>query len=169
MVRPFLFTEEFTAEVARTLFSYDPITGSIRYLTKRDRHQIGDIATRKRVDGYNYVCLSKRKVRANRLAFLLVTGEWPFALVDHKNNDHTDDRWENLRPATKSQNSANSKRPVTNTTGFKGVKRQNRKFSARIRYMDKQMHLGMFDTAEEAHEAYMAAARKYFGEFARAA
>lgn len=98
-----------------------------------------------------------------------MTGEWPSADVDHKNRDRRDNRWENLRAATRSQNNAN--RVTTASHGFKGAtynKRQGR-WAAQTKFKGKPVYLGYYDTPEEAHAAYLAAAERLWGEFARAA
>ncbi len=87
--------------------------------------------------------------------------------IDHEDTDPFNNREKNLREATNQQNSANSRIAKNNTTGFKGVcyyKRDNN-YQASIMVNRKKIHLGYFDTAEEAHEAYCEAGRKYFGEF----
>jgi len=108
---------------------------------------------------------------SSRLAWLYMTGQWPAELVDHKNLDGLDDRWENLREATKSQNAANTEISKRNTTGFKGVSfcKKAKRYRATIRDGSRQRWLGYYDTAEAAHAAYCAAAIEIFGSFARAA
>lgn len=93
--------------------------------------------------------------------------------VDHRNGNRLDNRRENLRPCTSQQNSQNRRRAVTNKSGYKGVTWRDGKWRARIRIpasaesgRGKQIELGRFDTAAEAHAAYCAAALKYYGEFA---
>lgn len=117
--------------------------------------------------GYRYIRVLGRHYRASRLAWLWVTGDWPAGVVDHANGDRQDDRWANLRLATSAQNCANAKLRADNTTGFKGVKPLNGRWQARIGTGGKH-HLGTFDTPEEAHAAYVGAARVLYGKFARA-
>lgn len=92
--------------------------------------------------------------------------------VDHVDGDKLDCRRCNLRPATNQQNQANVKLQKNSTTGFKGVTKRTKNgrtyFIARIGVSYKRMHLGCFSTAEEAHAAYMNAAKQHFGEFAEA-
>lgn len=89
--------------------------------------------------------------------------------VDHVNGDQTDNRRSNLRLATRSQNLANSRLRSDNSTGFKGVhfNKAERRYIASISKQGRRHHLGYYDTAEEAHKAYLTAAQALFGEFAR--
>src|SRR6185312_13939554 len=94
-------------------------------------------------------------------------GEWRNDL-DHKNTDSIDDKIENLRVSTGSQNSANTKIRLDNKTGYKGVswKKDKCKYLSIITISGIQKHLGYFDDPKEAHEAYCKAAKEHFGEFA---
>jgi len=104
--------------------------------------------------------------RANIRLHTFLTG-WP--LVDHINGDGLDNRRVNLRPATGSQNGANISPPSHNTSGYKGVALYKRtgRWRACITVDRKHIHLGYYDTAEEAVAAYDAAAINAWGEYAR--
>lgn len=90
-------------------------------------------------------------------------------LVDHINGDTLDNRRSNLRLATVAQNNLNCTRRKDNTSGYKGVKKDKRslKWSARIWANGKRLHLGTFNTPEEAYQAYCDASKLYHGEFGR--
>ena len=89
--------------------------------------------------------------------------------VDHINGNGLDNRKENLRLATQSQNQHNARRRVDNPSGYKGVRayKDTGKYQARITCSGKQYHLGYFETAIEAHNAYCAASEKLHGKFGR--
>ena len=91
--------------------------------------------------------------------------------IDHRDGNTLNNRRENLRVCTRSQNKANSKIYRNNTSGFKGVsfvkKQLARPWIACIYHNRKRLYLGHFATPAEAHEAYKAAALRIFGEFAR--
>jgi len=93
----------------------------------------------------------------------------PTGFVDHINRNPVDDRIENLREATGSQNNANSRMPKTNTSGFKGVTwhKESKKWVGQIKKDGKMHYLGLFADPKKAHEAYCSAAKTLFGEFAR--
>lgn len=116
--------------------------------------------------GYRFIGIERRHYKAARLAWLWMTGEWPSHDVDHRNRDRADDRWENLRHATRSQNGCN-RGLSRNTSGFKGVswdKSRGRWFVS-ICVGGKQKNLGRFDCVEDAIAARNAAAERLHGEF----
>jgi hypothetical protein len=91
-------------------------------------------------------------------------------IVDHLNNNSLDNRKDNLRPATRSQNRQNApKRKKNASSQFLGVSfhKEEKKYRARISIKGKRIHLGKFDNEIDAAKAYDAAARKYYGEHAR--
>jgi AP2 domain/HNH endonuclease len=153
------------------LLCYDPDTGLFMWRVDRGRVKAGDRAGSVDKHGYNWLMVEGRNYFFGRLARFYVTGEWPKAMVDHKNCVRADDRWENLRDATCQQNNANMSMPSHNTSGIKGVSwhKQIGKWRACISVNDKYVHLGLFERKEDAAEAYKAAAARYFGEFAKAA
>lgn len=87
-------------------------------------------------------------------------------LIDHINGDKLDNRKSNLRLCNKSSNGMNRGTQSNNKVGIKGVTfvRVRNKFRATIFYK-KQIHLGFFNTKEEAGNAYISASIKYFKEF----
>lgn len=93
--------------------------------------------------------------------------------VDHINGNRSDNRKENLRVCTNAQNIRNAPKQKNNKCGFKGVSikyRKNKKYQyivAQIHSGKKNIHLGIFNTKEEAALAYNKAATKYHGEFAK--
>lgn len=89
--------------------------------------------------------------------------------VDHINGDTLDNRRCNLRLATPAQNGRNRGKYPNNTSGFKGAFYHYGRWQAGIRVDGKLMYLGTYNTPEEAHAAYCEAAKKYHGEFWRAA
>jgi len=91
-------------------------------------------------------------------------------IVDHKNGCSLDNRRVNLRLATRSQNGQNVPKRRENTSSqFVGVSfdKERRKWLAYINYEGKRKWLGRFGSEIDAARVYDAAARKYFGEFAR--
>jgi hypothetical protein len=158
-----------TVERLRQLLTYDPETGIFTWIVAPRGHRAGVVAGyNKRRDGYRTICIDKCHYLAHRLAWFYMTGEWP-SLIDHINGIPDDNRWQNLRLATSSQNCANRGRNRNNTSGFKGVSfyRRDRNWDVRIMADRKQIYLGRYGDVEQARQAYRRAAAEIFGPFAR--
>lgn len=121
------------------------------------------------INGRGYITGSflNNSVSEHRLIFLLYHNYLP-KHIDHKNRIKTDNSISNLREATTSQNAHNICKPITNTSGFKGVSfhKNRNKFQANIKINGKKKHLGLFLTSEEAYIAYCNAAKELHGKFA---
>lgn len=150
------------------LFTCDPATGVITRLVARCGRPAGSIV-KLRAQKHLYLPFARKHWPAHRAVWFLCLGEQPPPIIDHINGDPTDNRLENLRAASKSANAANSRRYVGRVLPKGAHRRPNGKFSSSIVVNGRQFHLGTYATPELAHEAYMAAARLHFGEFARAA
>lgn len=121
--------------------------------------------------GYITIRLNKRLYQAHRLVWLHVHGEWPLAVLDHIDGNPTNNRLENLRPATRAENNRNRTKRPGQTSRFKGVSwdRRTGKWFAQIMLGKKTFPLGFHDTEEAAYAAYCEAAERYHGAFARTA
>lgn len=86
--------------------------------------------------------------------------------IDHINRDKLDNRKDNLRYATVSQNSINKAPSINNTSGIKGVTKKRGKWQAQINKDGKCVYLGTFKEKEDAASAYNVAAKAMFGDFA---
>lgn len=120
-------------------------------------------------EGYLSVQIDGIKYLSHRIIWVLHKGHIPKGIrIDHKDRDKSNNRIDNLRMATHSQNCANGKK--RGSSGLpKGVYRylKTNRYVAQIRHNNKLHHLGHFDCSKQAHAAYMAAAKKYHGEFSR--
>ena len=155
------------------ILRYDPETGEWTWLFRPDRParfnnrwagrrassvHTGD-AVVIRADGKIYY--------ANVLAWFYMTGSWPEHEVDHRDLDRSNNRWSNLRHATRSQNQGNVGPQSNNKLGIKGVFKKGRRFIAKIQCQGGQQTIGIFDCPYEAGAAYRKRAIALFGEFAR--
>lgn len=159
-----------TQKRLRDLLEYDPETGRMIWrVSLRGPAKLGSPAGVIDRNGYHVIRIAGVQYKAHRLAWLYVHGEWPPTLIDHSNGDKTDNRIANLRMCTSTQNQWNKKgSPSARNGGLKGAsKRTNGSWRSRITVDGKSIHLGTFGTAHEAHTAYVNAAHRFFGEFAR--
>lgn len=148
----------------RSLFTYDPVTGLLSWNTKFSRKiNVGDVVSPRevKIHGVHF--------KTHRICFVVHHGR-PIKegmIIDHINHDHFDNRIENLREVTHSQNCMNSRARVSKKSGLpKGVSLNKGKFQAQIKLNRRTQHLGTFDTPEDASAAYQAVAKELFGEFA---
>ena len=152
------------------LLNYDPETGVFTWkVDVGSRAQKGQRAgTVRKNDGYRQIKVDGKYVLEHRLAWMHVYGEDVPSHVDHINQIKVDNRIENLRAATNSQNLHNSKVWKSNTSGAKGVCwcKTTDKWRSLIRVGGKRICLGRFDCIAAASFAYQIAADQHFGEFA---
>ena len=161
---------------------YDPDIGVFTWLTRvvreewnrTDRSWNGRYAGKRAGSlsvhlGYRILGIDDHAQYEHRLAWLYMTGEWPAEYIDHINLIKSDNRWGNLRAASRSQNKANVPLGLKNTSGYKGVcySPRHEKWKAQIQVDRRNRHLGLFNTPEDAHAAYCFAAKSHFGEFSR--
>lgn len=154
----------------REYLAYDPQTGVLRWAkVPSNRVKLGSVAGTPHAKGYIVVSLRNTMMLAHRLVWAHVTGGWPESRVDHRNMVRTDNRFENLRLTTNSQNMANMHMRPWNRSGYKGVcwHPKIQRFTARIKVHGKLLYLGCFTDPSTAHQAYRKAAVEHFGEFAR--
>ncbi len=165
--------ERISHDRLKAVMHYDPETGHFTRLLSPYPAliglRVGSIKYAANNRKYLVVFIDGRSYRLHILAVFYVTGIWPTTDVDHENRDGADNRWSNLRVATRAQNRMNSICRADNKCGLKGVSFKQGRYRPRIQIGNRRLYLGGFDTPEEAHAAYEAAAKKYFGEFARAA
>ena len=153
-------------EVAR-LFTYDRETGVLYWRIRNGNHTrrnyvAGSIKGNN--NGYRRVRIKGKNYMEHRIIMMLCFGHIPEnAEIDHINHVRNDNRLFNLRFVTGSENSKNQSVSSKNTSGVTGVyfSKAHRKYIAQIKVNRKAMHLGMFDTLEEAAAARAEANLKF--------
>lgn len=162
---------ELTQQTLKSLLRYDSTTGEFIWLVNRGRNfqHIGKLAGTVQKSGHISIRINGTKYLSHRLAWLYMTGSWPDGMIDHSNGNPSDNRFINLRVTDSSGNNRNSRKRKTNKSGYKGVSffRKTEKWRASIVYNRRNISLGLFENPEDAHKAYVEAAKRLHGDFAR--
>lgn len=149
-------------EVIR-LFSYDRLTGIVSWkISPSPSVKAGSRAGTTSRYGYRVVKISKKSFSEHRIIFTIM-GIDPSGLeVDHINGKKDDNRFINLRLVDRTGNQQNKIFPCSNNnSGFLGVhwRKRDKRFVASIHVKRRTIHLGYFNKAEDAYEAYLKAKR----------
>ena len=167
--------DDVTAEFVRQVFDYNADLGCLIWKYRPDRSArwngryagkpAGTVSFHKR----HIVKVNKKSYHTPRIIWLWMTGKWPCHEVDHIDCNPLNNRWDNLRDATRNQNQHNSQIYKTNTSGFKGVyfDKQSGKWKAQISLHGKRHNLGRYQTPEDAYAAYCRAGQTMHGQFFR--
>ena len=151
----------------KTVLAYDPETGWLTWTNCRK----SDIKEGTRAGyvghkGYRMITVFNIEYSEHRVIWLWMTGRWPADQIDHKDNNKSNNAWDNLREASNSQNSMNKprRRFVSHAPKrqYRGV--QKDKHDKYIAVLGG-IHVGYFQTAEEARDAYWRAAEERYGAF----
>jgi hypothetical protein len=154
-----------TQQILKERLSYDPQTGKFLWI-KPTVSNIKAGATAGGVNkghGYHVIRLYGKLYLAHRLAWFYMTGEWPIEL-DHINRIKHDNRWDNLRKATRSQNASHIRR-VKKRNLPQGVYKNYNSFKAMAFVNKIKYYLGTYKTPEEAYKVYVEFKRKHCGSF----
>ena len=161
-------TKDEALQLLVSKLQYNQETGDLIWVKARS-HRVGKIAGYVGLNGYRRIGSKGYLFRAHRLCWFIVYGSMPEHEIDHINGLKDDNRLCNLRQATLSENRTNVKLRSDNKVGFKGVRRVNRlarPYRVSIQKNGRRISLGNFETAEQAHDAYVKASIKFHGEFA---
>lgn len=148
--------------------SYDPLTGIFTWkkLPKYSKKKIGDTIGILTTQGYLFVYVKGQTVLLHRLAFLLMNGSFPSEVVDHIDQNKLNNKFNNLRLASYSQNACNSKtrKSETNIRNVYFNKKLN-KFEVKIKHKYKSYFFGLFDSAKEAEQVAIKERKRLHGEY----
>ena len=152
-----------TQEKLKSTLHYNPDNGIFTRLVNNKRYKVGDTYNALNGSGYITITIDQKRYLSHRLAFLYMNGSLPKKQVDHINHIRDDNRWSNLRLVSHVDNSKNTKKRCDNSSNICGVNLYKRtgKWTAYINHDKKRIHLGTFDTKEEAIEKRKTAEIKY--------
>ena len=154
----------------KELLCYESGTGVFTWLNPTsNRVKPGDVAGKSLVRGYQTLSVDGKRYYLHRLAWLYETGSMPEDCIDHIDGNPLNNKISNLRCASRKQNQYNMKRNSANTSGYKGVHFHSGtgKWRAVVSVDNKPKHLGLFQTAIDAAQAYNQWCANNRGEFAR--
>ncbi len=142
-------------------------TGAVALVDDQDYSLVSEYAWQLHVGGYAYCIKQKDYQREAIYMHRLILGAKPGQYTDHANHNKLDNRRNNIRLCTQSQNLYNQ-RGQRLTSKYKGVSwdRSRKLWTSHIGHNHKQKNLGRFQTEHEAAQVYNAAALSYHGEFA---
>lgn len=161
------------AETLRELFEYEPETGHLYW---RNGHRVHGFKKHVRAGTvhcgkYRVVVVNGARFYEHRVIWKIMTGNEPAHVIDHADNNHMNNAWENLRAADNAKNRWNSALPKNNRSGIKGVcwEASHKSWKAYVSVNGRQIKLGRFKKIDDAAVAVAAARSRLHGEFARAA
>ncbi len=155
-------------EYLKEVLNYCPDTGVFTWLKSLSKKtKIGSAAGTLMSTGYVQIKINGKLYKSYHLAWLYMTGELVKDQIDHVNRCRSDDRFDNLREATRSQNQGNRKKRIDGSSKYKGVGwcKKSNKWRARITLNSKEKILGYFQSEEDAAFAYDKAAISQWGNF----
>ena len=145
------------------MFTYHDSGILIHRYTVKGGKQAGSTAGSPHNAGYRQITIDRKKYLIHRLVWLYHYGEMP-TQIDHINGNRSDNRIENLRECSYSQNHGNKRMNRNNTSGYKGVFLDKRDGFWMV-YVAHE-YKGRYKTIQEAADAYDKFAKKHYGEFA---
>jgi hypothetical protein len=169
-------------EMLRKLLRYEPETGFLFWLPreheffKSDRDCMAwntrfcekQAFCHTKALGYQEGVVMWNRLYAHRVIWAMQTGTWPENQIDHIDNDPSNNKWVNLRAATRAENSCNKTKKKNSTSKYLGVYlyRDKKTWIAKASKNNKNIHIGYFKSEEDAARAYDLRAKQVHGEFA---
>ena len=139
----------------RNQLRYDPDTGEFWWTVPHHKRQMNRPVGSYDRDGYKRIFYNKRLFALHRLAFYFMTGSMPLHCVDHINGVRDDNRWCNLRLATRAENMQNKKKQTNTVSQYPGLSFHAGKWQCNIGFNNKRIYLGRYHTEEDAALAYI--------------
>lgn len=140
-----------TQQRLKEFLRYDANLGEwTRIKSNSNRCKVGDKVGIIGTWGYRRIKIDGKRYQSARLAWLYMTGEFPEGEIDHIDRNPLNDVWTNLRVVSKSRNQWNKGIRVDNKSGISGVRFDGKKWRAYIGIKGKDIHLGLFNTFDDA-------------------
>ena len=133
-------------ELIKSILDYDPTSGEFRWINSGKK-----AGCTHKSSGYRHIKINSVTYQAHRIAWCYMNCDTPMS-IDHINGDKSDNRIENLRVVTDSENQKNQKKYRTNNSGFTGVHWHSfsNKWRADITVNRKKKTIGYFDCKQDA-------------------
>lgn len=159
--------KEISKELLHELLDYNPETGQLLWKVHRGgTARKGTIAGAIDHEGYRLVSVYNKTYKAHRLIWMYMTGSWPVGVIDHIDHNPDNNKFDNLRDCSHSDNSHNTFTRRRGKSSYRGVYLDSKsgKPTAMIRIKGKPKYLGTFDTEEEASAAYLSVKKQLIPE-----
>lgn len=159
--------KELNQVTLKQLLHYDPISGEFTWKVKiKGCVKPGDVAGCIDEQGYRVIRIFNMNRKAHRLAWLYMTGEYP-SVIDHVDRNRSNNAFNNLRIATRRENTINRSSMSKNASGYTGVHRHMRtgRWASSVTVKGKRIYLGLFEDPYEAAKAREAYCKKHLGDF----
>ena len=142
-------------EILTELFEYNPSNGLVtRKCNCGPRARQGDIVGTYNGWSYLRIVINGQAYQLHRIVWLMHTGDDPYPYeIDHINRIRDDNRIDNLRLVTRQENLKNKSLHKANKSGYPGVYKRGNRYQARYTSNGVEHHVGMYDSALEAHRA----------------
>jgi hypothetical protein len=148
-------SEELTQSSLMKKVHYCPNSGELTRISSYYKSKIGSIAGSTMANGYRYIQIGKKNYRAHRIVWLYVYGHFPTSHIDHINGDRADNRIENLREASNSENMMNQGVSARNKSGYLGItwSQIRNRWCVGVKVLGKSKNVGRFLNLDDAISA----------------
>ena len=164
-----LNNNELTQSKLKEVLWYNYETGHFTWIKHSQAKRIGTRAGDLNESNYRYIMIAGKKHKEHRLVWLYHYDSFPVddLVIDHIDADRSNNTFWNLRLCTPEQNKLNVGRSCRNTSGYKGVSynKPTGKWKAKIQCDGVDHYLGLYETPEQAHKAYVKLGKELHGEF----
>jgi hypothetical protein len=147
---------------------YEPKTGFLFWTDRAHKSVKNKQAGTPNHRGYIIVLFRGKPYKAHRLAWLLTHGYWPSQMIDHIDGNKSNNRINNLRDVDGATNEQNKDQARSDSkSGLIGASPYRNRWKSQIRVNGAVKYLGVFDTAEMAHQVYLQAKKQHHAGWAR--